>query len=150
MGRAGSSVEHQLLAFRRWFVERLDEFQPKHVWYMRPIRTQHDNTNRLERLFGFAAIIRVETLERGIACESAEDASVIAFFTGRARWGTKEMKPAERRAAKKDATMRMCDRYGCPVDGDNDAGDSLALLFYAENILAPKLAASRGLVLKAV
>ena len=148
-GRPGSDVGTQLVAFRRWFVGKLDELQPRHVWYLRPIRTQFDNTNRLERLFGFATIIRVETLDRGLSCESAEDATVIGFFTGRSRWGTEDMKASDRRAAKKDATMKMCERMGWPVDQDNDAADSLALLSYAEHKLAPKLAATRGLVLRA-
>src|SRR3990167_5245928 len=91
-GPPGSEVGSQLLIFRRWLVGRLDEFRPAHLWYMRPIKLQHDDANRLERKFGFAAIIQVEAGDRGISCKTAEDASVVAFFTGRARYGTKEMR----------------------------------------------------------
>lgn len=139
----------QLVTFHRWLVGQIEALAPRHIWYMRPIHMQHDDTNRLERLFGMPAIVQVMARERGIGCESAEDLTVVKFFTGRARFGDKTMKPAERRRLKKEAVMRVCAEYGWDTEGDDDAADALALLSYAEHKLAPRLAATRGLVMRA-
>lgn len=157
LGRQNSTIDERLVFLRRWLVERIDEWQPKHIWFMRAIRMQHDNNDRLEQLFGYPTVIMLEARERGISWCRMSDATVISEFTGQNDWSTpaskaedaigtksgKSRAAALRRREKKRVTMAQCLKFGCDVDGDDDAGDSLALFFYAEMKLAPRAYAAR-------
>jgi hypothetical protein len=141
MGPAGGSVGELLLPFEEWLLGRVVEFGPRYVCYLTPIRTSWDNTNRLQKLFGLAGVVDLvcerlrEREGRNIQARQVEDATVCKFFTGKGRWGGTDKKKA--------AVMAVCKKYSWDTKGDHDAADSLALLTYAEHVLAPKLASKR-------
>ena len=146
MGPRGGLAGELFLPFFLWLDARITEWQPKHVCYMAPIRTAHDTTDRLQKLFGLTAVVTLVVERRkmtdmpGILAHHSEDRSVVQFLCGQSRW-PKPKSTEKKKAAVMDALRA---RYNWDVKGDDDAGDALALFLYVENKLAPKIAVSRG------
>lgn len=133
--------------FERWLIWKIDRSNPRYVVYMNPIRTKFDSSDRLQKLYGLAAVVRLVCArlahdeDREITAKYAEDAAVCRSFTGKGRWGGRDNKKA--------AVIRVAKQYGWDTGTDDDAADALALLVFSEHKLYPKEAGKRPLVLRA-
>jgi hypothetical protein len=96
-------------------------------------------------LLGIAFRIGTVARQRGIECCSIISFEATKALTGRARFPGKDY--AERRKAKKLATMEACWARGWKAS--EDAADAIAILLLAESKRFPEAAMSRPRVLKA-
>lgn len=93
------------------------------------------NNDVVLSLYGMRAITRAAAVQHKIHYQEYEITKVCRFFTGKGSWGSRD--------AKKAATMRMCQMYGFPA-ATYDESDALAVLMYAEALIAPRASQSRG------
>jgi len=156
-GKPGTPSGAIAAAFRTWLDDRCEEWQPRAVVFESPyvpevtprrVRTTQGravwtmpggqppiNINTLRRLITLCGLVEMTAAERRLVCREEAPNVICRHFTGHGSWGG--------RAAKKAATIKMCQVYGWATSDDNEA-DALALWVYAEAALAPRHAARRG------
>jgi Holliday junction resolvasome RuvABC endonuclease subunit len=122
---------------------RIDEFQPALIVYEQPFLSRNFQTSFVLLGLGFS----IDTIARQCRIEYG---SVLAqeatkAMTGRAKFPGKDY--AERRKAKKAATMHACWARGWKAT--EDEADAIAVLLLAEAKRFPEAAMSRPKVLKA-
>lgn len=135
-GVPGAPVGAVIADFEDWIARQLDLLQPASVWAETPFvaRGMNMNPRTVLVLYGLraamlAAVWRRDLVYRDVSIKQAE-----RFFTGIS---------GARTAEKKRATIAMCERHGWRVADDNE-GDALAVLMYAENQVAPAASARRA------
>lgn len=153
---AGKGGTGEVVAkFRAWINERCYTLKPTLVVFESPyvpvpraarfVRAGTDpasappgpppmNPLVLRRLLGMIATVEAVCFELRIPCAESTSAEITKFFTGRARWGSREAKKAE--------TIRVCSIYGWTTVSD-DAADALALWHLAEFKVSPEIASRR-------
>jgi hypothetical protein len=135
-GKPGASAGEVGARFEYWLESLAAEHLPGYLIFESPFARPPLRDVVIRRLYGMAMVAEVVGHRRGMAVREVDTPSVAKFFTGQARWGSRE--------AKKAATKRVCARYGwSPVT--EDEADALAVLAYAEALIDPSAAARRGL-----
>ena len=138
--------------FRRFVQDLIQALTPEYLVYETPFTPRpHSQPGAavldpdvLARAYGFCAHITALAQEYGLGCERINSRQATKFLTGKGQFDGGTV--AERRAAKKDATVTACNARGWQVT--NDEADALALLMCAEHKLYPAVALTRRKVLR--
>lgn len=127
--------------FRRQLVATCDEVKPILIVYESPYVPRQFyngppiNPTTLRRLFALVGVVDEVAWGLGVECLEATVPEIAKFFLGNAKQGG--------RAAKKAATIKMCQLYGWDTVSD-DAADALALWCLAEHTIAPQIGSRRS------
>ena len=134
--------------FDVWLWDKIDELQPEFIYRESAFISPKTNARTVQILYGLQALVLRACYRQKIVPRSATPMQAYEFFVGgklpsKAIPGeTKSQLKARRRNAKKTSTVFACKGRGFAVQDDN-AADAVALWHYAENDIAPKMAAAR-------
>lgn len=136
----------------KWLRPLLERLRPSDLIYEKPyipqprqfrpgkIITAADsappmNGETVQKLMLLAGLIEMCAYDAGIYSPLSVAAPTVAkYFTGRGKWGD--------RAAKKQTTIAIAQRYGFAVKTDDEA-DAVAIWLYGESLLYPEAALRR-------
>jgi hypothetical protein len=152
MGKTGAWDGAVFWEFRNFLLHKIGLLSPDHLIYETPFLPRPDpkpgapvqNFDVLLRGCGLVAHIVELAEEFNIDCKHYDSQQFTKFFTGKGRFSGETV--AQRRQAKKQATIAACAARGWHVT--NDEADALALLCFSEYQLYPREALSRRMVLK--
>jgi len=124
---AGTPIPDACLATLRWAGTMIDQHRPETVVIEEPMVISRTGADIVIRLTGMAVAVAMAARERGVVVHFYQTATVTKAFVGQARFhgGSKE---------KKSRVMQQCRLYGWNPLNDNE-GDALALLHYAQSVL---------------
>lgn len=127
MGARGCDPEDCGIALERWLREKLDEVDPEFFIFEAPLAGFGRGGAEVPyRLTGMAYLAAVTAKKRGVKIFKVEVSTTCKFFTGKGRWPSSK--------DKKNAVIQKCREYGWSPADDN-AGDALAILSYAQSII---------------
>ena len=152
MGKTGAWEGSIFWEFRQYLLHKIGLLTPDHLIYETPFLPRPDakpgapvqNAEVLRRAYGLVAHITELAEEFGIDIRDYDSQQFTKFFTGKGRFTGDTV--ADRRAAKKRATIAACAARGWRVSSDE--ADALALLMFSEYHLYPRESLSRRMVLK--
>jgi Holliday junction resolvasome RuvABC endonuclease subunit len=143
LGRKGAEPGEIGDALEMFLWERLDQFDVSLIVYEQPYLSPNYQTAFV--LLGLGFTIDKTAHQRGIECRSIIATEATKALTGRAKFPGNDY--AERRKAKKLATMEACWARGWKAT--EDEADAIAVLLLAETKRYPEAAMTRPKVLKA-
>ncbi len=117
--------------FRGWLLDRVTVLAPRLIVYEAPLITATaTSVSTVMRLFGLAAHTIEIAYAREVRCEPANNSTVKKFVTDNGR-------------AKKPEVMAAIRARGWHPENDN-VGDALAVMLWAESKWAPKVTRAAG------
>ena len=132
LGRLGAETDEIAEALGLFLDARIDVLNPRYIvredFYIGGGRVPM-NPQTIYVLCGIAWQIDLAARRRGIGCYKVQTSTMVRYFTGRGKYPD--------RAAKKRATVRVCQFHGWTCTSDE--ADAIALLCYAEAKLFPEM-----------
>jgi Holliday junction resolvasome RuvABC endonuclease subunit len=143
LGKPGADHEEIAQSFDLFLRSLIEHATPRHLIFERPF-LGIQNAQTIMLLAGLRWHILLVAQQYGLRARDQETRAAVKLLTGQGKFPG--VTPAERRKAKKDATMAACWARGWKAT--EDEADALALLLFAESRLYPREAKQRSMIFK--